>query len=181
MEWAKVCTMPTMDLDEAKIDRRSITSAGNGKSGGITKGTQLPTKRTFTPKEAEKVIEIAAQGILAGDLPKHRALLAPTEDDRRSVTRLMGMPAEEFQTQVCERLRVLTEMTMDRVQEKLEADNYKPAELSFLLSVVIDKLDKREGRVGANGTTVNMQINNFTGPDTRSREEIVGGLVQVPS
>jgi hypothetical protein len=170
--------MASEDLDKEKIDRRSITSGENAKGHGLPKGTELPTKATFTKKEVKDVIETAATAILAGNLPRVTRQLVPTTSDLRSITRVMGMPAEEFQQQVCERLRVLTEMTMDRVEEKLKGDNYKPAELSFLLSVVMDKLDKREGRVGVNGTTVNMQINNFSGPDARSRDDVIGALVE---
>ncbi len=132
----------------------------NGQFGGCPPGSLHADKTTYP---ADQLIEATAEAIMQGkrspvNLPKAGPV---TDEDKRAITRMSGIPAEEFAAKLTARLQFLAEKTGDRVAEKLEADAYKPGELTLLLAVTIDKLTTLGNRSANTGSQVGVQINVF--------------------
>lgn len=147
----------------------------NGQLGGRPKD---PDHVLDSPAEQEALVNRAAAAVLSGKgINRQLARLGTfTEDDRRAVARCVGMSAEEFTARLTEKLRALTDKTAERIMEHLEAGNNKLSDLSFLLTVGVDKLDRLNGKQAV-ANSVNVQINNF-GPI--SREEVLARLTGQP-
>ncbi len=173
--------------DPAALDSKGLPvgkRAANGtcaqgipapKFGGVKPGCQMLTKRKVA-KDTALVIEATASSFLDGKNPiRLSPHLGPvTSQDRQAITRLTGLSGDDFQTAVAARLAKLAEMVADRMEEKLEADLYKPGELTFALAVILDKHSRSIGRTALQGASINVQVNNF-GPD--NREILIAELV----
>jgi hypothetical protein len=163
-----------------KIDRRSITSADNGrKFGGRPAGTLSDDK---FQADTVALQETAARRILAGKSATHRAGKhePPTDADRLAVARVCGISADEFERRLSDKLAALADGVIERVFEKIEQDAYKPEGLSFLLAVVLDKKARVDGRTGISGTTVNNQVNIYTGNAPQTRSALLDSLTDQP-
>lgn len=152
----------------------------NGSNGGAPLGNQngakpRPPCAMPTPENTAAIIEQTALAVLQGRSPYNAsALIRPcTDEDRRQLTRFTGIAAEEFTRRLAARLRALADLTVDRVHQHLSADRFKPHELSFLLSVTVDKLKAIDGANAVHGANVSIQVNNF-GPQTK--EDIIARL-----
>lgn len=155
-----------------KVDGRSRTSAANGKNAGIAPGTELPTKRTYDPLPLAETI---AATLLAGkSLPVSPMTRSGpiTEDDRRTIVRITGKTAEEFQGLITARTQEVAILAIDLIKEKLtnEPDKQKLYELTGLFAVSMDKLAALSGR-NSSGGNVSVQINNY---GTLSRDQLLG-------
>lgn len=152
----------------------------NGLHGGAPYGNQngriaRPPVPPVTPEQTANIIDQAAMCVMEGQaLYNASPLIRPiTQHDREQLARFTGITADEFTNRLTLKLRALADLTADRIQQKLEADQFKPHELSFLLTVGVDKLQRVEGRGQIQGANVNVQINNF-GPSTK--DEIIARL-----
>lgn len=145
----------------------------HGASGGAPKGNQnaSPLARLIPPDAAQTaaIVEHAANCVVAGKaIWNARPLINPISDrDRAQLARFVGITADEFTGRLATNLRALADLTTDRIYQKLSSDQYKPHELSFLLTVAVDKLQRVEGRNLMNAANVNVQINNF-GPQSKA-------------
>lgn len=163
------------DIDEdgpapavaAGKDGRSKTSAGNGKRGGIQKGTQLPTKLVYEP---DRLADNLAERIITGQgLPvsPYANATAPTEADRAHVARITGIPVEEFQAKISARLQEIANKAGQRIVEKLDEGNQKLSDLNMTLAISIDKIAAISGRTAQSGN-VSVTVNNY-GAMTRAQ------------
>lgn len=146
-----------------RVGRRHEQAKSVAKLAGIKKGTELPTKRTLVHVQ-ERAVEAFATSILeSGQVaikPASR-LGPPSEEDRRAVSRLMGMPAEDFQARIAAKLEALADKVSQRMEQKLDADLYRPQELNMALAITLDKHAAVSGRNALKGASVNIQVNNF--------------------
>lgn len=147
------------------IDRRSITSADNGALGG----------KPGTTHDAEALAETVADAILSGKrspLTLSGTSTPISEKDKRTLSRMAGIPAEEFLSQVSAKLQKVAHLAADRITEKLENDDAKLSDLNMTLAISIDKLQAMSGRTSTIGS-VNIQINSFQASD---RSQVLGNL-----
>lgn len=130
------------------------------------------------PGEVETLIEETAKNLLSKGktiVPRATTKKTLTPRDRALLTQAIGMAPEEFCDHVCGRLRTLIDKTMGRVEEKLDENAHKPADLSFLLAVLMDKHAKLEGRSQLANASINVQVNNY-GAGGASKEEMMREL-----
>jgi hypothetical protein len=149
-----------------KFDRRKISGPENGKRAGQVPGKWRKDKHLLPKADIERAVEIAAASIAEkGTLPRRSPQLQSlSEEERLRFGRFVGVSADEFQERLGLKLRAMADKVADRIFEKLEEDKFKPEGLSFLLTVVVDKLRAVEGRASLLSSTVNIQVNNFEKP-----------------
>jgi len=82
-------------------------------------------------------------------------------DDRTHLQRITGETVEAFNERIAQKLRDIADLAADRIQQHLEADNFKPGELGFIYSVAHDKRLSLDGSRALNNASVNIQVNNF--------------------
>ena len=148
--------------------------AKSGLKGGAPKGRLTPVR----PIDATMAIDLAAEAVLSGKKFGPGALqpqLGPT--DALRVSRALGMSIEKFNQMMSERLAILSNKIAGRIEEKIDADMFKPGELGFILSVTEDKRRALDSRAQLAGAQVNIQVNNY---GEKSREEIMRDL-QMPA
>jgi len=144
----------------------------NGLKGGRPKGYQPPKFVLDT----ESVIDEVASKILAG---KPITCVAPTasgvikSDDRKRMTAILGTTLEEFNTRMGEKLAILSDKIVKRIEEKIDDDKFKTGELGFIFSVTEDKRRALDVRSQLGAAQVNIQVNHY---GDRSREEIMADL-----
>lgn len=149
------------DEPEPASDGRSRTSAANGAKGG---GPQSITRTLDT----DAMADAAADRIFAGKWPPQSRAGPATADDRNMIARLTGEPAEKFIARIGAKLQIVADKCIDRVTERLEKDEGKLSELSYLMGVTLDKYQTLNGRSQA-AQSVNIQINgNVTVGESRS-------------
>lgn len=167
---------PTPEADQQPKRKR----AGNPNFGpgvGCPKGAEKSTKLTFL-HDREAVIDATADALTSGRGFNLRASpqLGPVrETDKRAITRLTGWAPEQFNEKLGLELQSIVTKVVSRIEDKLDADEYKPNELTFLFAVIEDKRARLDGRAQLANGSVNVQINNF-GPATLSRAEIMSSL-----
>lgn len=160
-----------------KGKQRNPNAAEDAKLGGCPPGAQHKDKGVIkTTAQERAAVEQAALAVISGRNPiRRRGPLQPLpESEIKRLERFAGMSAEEFSARVTERLRTLADLTSEQIHQHLVAENYKPHELSFLLTVLVDKIARIEGRSAVTSASVNVQINNnnFVG----SKEELIARL-----
>jgi hypothetical protein len=140
---------------------------------GIPKGTELPTKKTVngTP---EQFIQHTADKILSGSFMglKSTNAGAPTEQDRRTLTRICGLTAEDFNARLSTKMGELADRVVGEISSRLP--EFKTSELAYVLSVLEDKRGTLNGRVSLTSSQVNVQINNYG--EVKSKEQILDSL-----
>ncbi len=149
---------------ESPKDRRSLSSAENGKLGGIEQGYEYAHKQTYP---AEDLAQATAEAILTGKRsPLTLSSVGPvTEEDRRVIKRITGEPAEVFQSRISAKLEAMADKTADIIMERLDEDpgsktGFRPDTLPSLMAIAIDKLQALSGRATSIGS-VNIQINSI--------------------
>lgn len=169
-----------LEIPRPELARLAAAAALNGATGGAPAGQfrarpLRPAVPIVPPEQTQAIIEHTALCVMEGQSPYNaRPLINPiTDNDRAQLARFTGISADEFTNRLTTHLRALADLTAARIQQKLEADKFKPHELSFLLTVAVDKLQRVEGRGQIQGANVNVQINNF-GPSTK--DEIIARL-----
>lgn len=140
-------------------DGRKNNSFPNGAGPGIPKGTELPTKRTY---DADKLADTVASQLVQGkQLRRNPQLAAVTEYDRRNLARITGESVEVFNERLAQKLRLIADKVTDRIEQKVDADQFKTGELGFILSVAHDKRLSLDGSRALNNASVNIQVNNY--------------------
>lgn len=126
---------------------------------------------------AEAVVEKVFHG---GRLPATIPGCGPvTDSDRKAVARVANASAAEFERLMVEKLEGIADLAAGRIKEHLEGGNFKPSELAFLLSVVVDKRGVITGKDKVASAQVNVQVNNYAS-GSRTKEEILASLAGKP-
>lgn len=97
----------------------------------------------------------------------------PNGEDVKRLQRVLNTSIETFNQQLGERLAILSDKIADRIEEKIDADEFKPGELGFIFSVTEDKRRALDARSQLGSAQVNIQVNNY---GDKSREEIMADL-----
>lgn len=153
---------------ESRPDARSITSAANGKLGGIPPGTERSDRTTY---DASELAQTAAETILSG-----KRLLSPrlgelTHEDRSSLARALKEPVEAFQARFITVLDSITEETAELIKQTLKEPvnsktGFRADTLPSLMAIGIDKRQVLSGHSNSIGS-VNVQINFSNGSQDR--------------
>ena len=99
----------------------------NGLKGGIKKGT---TPKPSFKLDADSVVDEVAGNIITGKriicaAPKlsHGVLGLP---DRKRMTAMLGVTIEEFNARMGEKLAILSDKIVQRIEEKIDEDTLRP-------------------------------------------------------
>jgi len=154
-----------------EINQGSGAAVNGALFGGIAKGTELPTKRTY---KANPLAQAAAERFLSGKMTQSKC--GPvTEADKRLIQRITGEPAETFQARITSKLESMADETAELIFEKLRNDQFRPDTLPSLLAITIDKLQVLNGRASAIGS-VNIQINAAFAAKDAPRSDVLSAL-----
>lgn len=142
---------------------------GPGRSPNVL--TPIKTKRVYDPAE---LADATADSILSGKSLRTNPRLGPvTEHDRATLTRITGETVDVFNERIALHLRDIADLASQRIRQKLEADQFKPGELGFILSVAHDKRLSLDGSRALNAASVNIQVNNY---GTTAKESLLADL-----
>ncbi len=86
---------------------------------------------------------------------------------------MLGVTIEEFNARMGEKLAILSDKIVQRIEEKIDEDTFKTGELGFIFSVTEDKRRALDARTQLGSAQVNIQVNHY---GDRSREEIMADL-----
>lgn len=150
------------------------TGFGANKNAGRPKG--IPAKPR--PIDVEAAIEAAADNALTGKpivpgMLKGRKRATPSQADCDRLTRSLGISMEEFNQRLGEKLALISDKIASRIEEKIDADEFKPGELGFIFSVSEDKRRALDARAQLGASQVNIQVNNY---GDKTRDEIIAAL-----
>lgn len=150
------------------------TGFGANRNAGRPKG--IPAKPR--PIDVDAAIEAAASNALTGKpivpgMLRGRMRAKPSKADCERLSRSLGMPMEEFNQRLGERLAIISNKIASRIEEKIDADEFKPGELGFIFSVSEDKRRALDARAQLGASQVNIQVNNY---GDKSRDEIIAAL-----
>lgn len=128
-----------------------------------------------------EVADALVEKVLTGKaLPAKLGNSGPvSEEDRRALSRVANAGAAEFERLLVERLEGIADLAASRIREHLESGAFKPSELAFLLSVVVDKRGVITGKDRVATSQVNVQVNNYAS-GSRTKEEIMASLSGKP-
>ena len=153
---------------------RAKSARINGLKGGIKKGS---TPKPNFKLDADSVVDEVAGNIITG---KRVICAAPTLShgvlglhDRKRMTAMLGITIEEFNARMSEKLAILSDKIIQRIEEKIDEDTFKTGELGFIFSVTEDKRRALDARTQLGSAQVNIQVNHY---GDRSREEIMADL-----
>ena len=83
------------------------------------------------------------------------------------------MDVDEFRSQFSAQLRSTGALLLDQLQAR--ANELKPGEIPFALSVMVDKAQAMDGRNALQNASVNIQVNNYgTAPKQHLLSELDG-------
>ncbi len=138
--------------------------------GGRPKGihTPLKTKKVYN---VERLADLAVAAVIEGKgrgIAKSHRLLPVSEIDRTHFARITGETVEVFNEHMANRYRTIADKAAQRIEEKLDSDQFKSGELGFILSVAHDKRLSLDGSRALNNASVNIQVNNF-GPNPKDQ------------
>jgi len=148
----------------------------NGKKGGRPKGIW------DTPEgivDLDAAVEQCADRVVSGKPFRSRSknLGTVSDDDRKRVAHILGTSIEVFNTKLAERLAILSSKIAQRVEEKIDGDEFKTGELGFIFSVMEDKRRALSASSQVGAAQVNIQVNHY---GDRSKEQILADL-RLPS
>lgn len=126
----------------------------------------------------DEVIEAAATRIISGGELSAKALnqTMPSFEDTKRLQRVLGTSIEDFNQKLANKLAMLSDKIANRIEEKIDEDQFKPGELGFIFSVTEDKRRALDARSQLGSAQVNIQVNNY---GDKTREEIMADL-QIP-
>lgn len=147
----------------------------NAKKAGRPKGYVVPVK----PVDTEQAIEAAVDRALTGKpiLPKTFKKNPPSLKDCERIERVLGVPLDEFNQRLAHKLALISDKIAGRIEEKVDANEFKPGELGFIFSVTEDKRRALDARAQVGAAQVNIQVNNY---GDKSRDEIIAALMPAP-
>jgi hypothetical protein len=146
---------------------------------GRQPGVLSPLKFKMSEDQLEQVIESATARIANGQAGAPRGsnpLLPPKDSDRIALARVCGISAEEFEKRLSNKLAAVADAVIEKIFDKIEGDEFKTGELSFLLAVALDKKARVDGKTNMGGMTVNNQVNIYSGDGPFSRKAIMDSL-----
>lgn len=131
------------------------------------------------PLDPEQAIDAAVDRALTGKpiLPATFKKLPPSKKDCDRLERMLGIPIEEFNQRLAQKLALISDKIAGRIEEKVDADEFKPGELGFIFSVTEDKRRALDARAQVGAAQVNIQVNNY---GDKSRDEIIAALMPAP-
>lgn len=131
------------------------------------------------PLDPEQAIDAAVDRALTGKpiLPATFKKLPPTKTDCERLERMLGVPLDEFNQRLAHKLALISDKIAGRIEEKVDADEFKPGELGFIFSVTEDKRRALDARTQVGAAQVNIQVNNY---GDKSRDEIIAALMPAP-
>lgn len=131
------------------------------------------------PMDPDQAIEAAVDRALTGKpiLPKTFKKNPPTKTDCDRLERALGMPLDEFNQRLAHKLALISDKIAERIEEKVDANEFKPGELGFIFSVTEDKRRALDARAQVGAAQVNIQVNNY---GDKSRDEIIAALMPAP-
>lgn len=139
--------------------------------GGRPKGIPSPV----TPINPDEAIEVAANSILTGKkITPSQFKSPPTLADCDRLQRALGVSMEQFNQQLAEKLAIISDKIANRIEEKVDNDEFKSSELGFIFAVSEDKRRALDARTQLGAAQVNIQVNNY---GDRSRDEIIAALL----
>lgn len=156
------------------MEAEAETSVEKGKVGR-PKGPWAG-KRTVPPDD---LIEEAANRALAGKpfLSRCGPSMPPSDADKLAVARVLNTSVEEFRSQFSAKMGTIMEKVAHRIEEKLDANEFKSGELGYVLTVVGERKDRLDGFNGAGSTTVNTQVNIYGASSAvQTREQVLASL-----
>lgn len=165
VEFPEADAAPMPEPAAAKVDGRSKSSATNGAKGGCPIGSEHSNRSTYL---APEIIDAAVECVLSGKGFFPANVGPVTERDRKAIQRFLKMPAEEFQSEVGALLKEAAILTGNEVIKRVKAGEGKLNDLTFLLSVAIDKQATLSGRGQINNANVGTQINIITNESGRA-------------
>ena len=154
-------------------DMRYLNFGVRQPGAGNPPGTQQKHKRTYDPDKladglAQTMIEKqSAQGIKP---PKD---LQVTDADRKMLQRVTGLSVEEFNAKLSDKLANIADKVAQKIEEKLDADEFKTSELGFLFSVMHDKRMSMDGRASLQNASTLVLVNNY---GSMSKEDMIAAL-----
>lgn len=131
------------------------------------------------PISTEQAIDAAVDRALTGKpiLPKTFKRRQPTQKDCERLERVLGVPLEQFNQRLAHKLALISDKIAGRIEEKVDADAFKPGELGFIFSVTEDKRRALDARAQVGAAQVNIQVNHY---GDKSRDEIIAALMPAP-
>lgn len=113
-------------------------------------------------RDPEELAETLVSTMLAnrGSLMRKNPKLRPASaNDVEALSRLTGQTIDEFNSRLAEKLMTVEDKIVAKINEKIEADLFKPGELAFLFSVMHDKRRGMNGAAAITNASINIQIN----------------------
>jgi hypothetical protein len=131
--------------------------------------------------DLDAAVEQCADRIISGkpirkNVP-NRGTAVMSESDQIRISRVLGTSIEVFNSKLAERLAVLSGKIAERVEEKIDNDEFKPGELGFIFSVMEDKRRALSASSQVGAAQVNIQVNHY---GDRTKDQILADL-RLPS
>tara|TARA_R110000868_G_scaffold104405_1_gene287491 strand:+ start:1368 stop:1877 length:510 start_codon:yes stop_codon:yes gene_type:complete len=151
-------------------EKRIAANRINCRKSGNINCTPRKDKRTY---DLEPVIDAFVGRAISGKrLPTTNTSLKPiSEDDQAMIKRIVGCSAEEFQARFSERLRVVANKAVERIEEKLDEGGQKLSDLNMTVAITVDKLAAMNSK--PTSANLSVQINNY---GSMSRDELLASL-----
>lgn len=139
---------------------------------GLPKGTKLPPSKLLKTVDGKSLIPDMVQAALGARTFAQAS--KPLSDDQKDLLgRALRMDVDEFRAQFSAQLRSTGALLLDQLQAR--ANELKPGEIPFALSVMVDKAASLDGRNALQNASVNIQVNNYgTAPKDNLLSELDG-------
>ena len=138
-----------------------------------TQGNEVTKVKRVKVKPIDKLTDAVVLATLEGKALHNSPWLEGeiTQADRKRLAIIAGTTVEAFQERLNQKLKLVADKILDSLNSRVH--ELKPGELSFALSVAIDKakaFDSQQALKGANVTQINHYHSNLT------REELMAKL-----
>ena len=156
---------PASPIPAAPVTQFAPTKRKPGRPKGT--GKPLALKRTYDP---DSLAENLATAVIDGKGGIRRSpFLGPvTLDDRKTLARITGEPVEVFNERFAQKLRIVSDKAIDRIEQKLDNDEFKTGELAFVMTSATDKRLALDGSRALQNASVNITVNQF-GPHPKDQ------------
>lgn len=125
---------------------------------GLPKGTKLPPSKLLITTDGKSLIPDMVQAALGARTFAQAS--KPLSDDQKDLLgRALRMDVDEFRSQFSAQLRSTGALLLDQLQAR--ANELKPGEIPFALSVMVDKANAMDGRNALQNASINLVVNNF--------------------
>lgn len=101
----------------------------------------------------------------------------PLSDDQKDLLgRALRMDVDQFRQEFAAQLRSTGALLLDQLQAR--ANELKPGEIPFALSVMVDKAASLDGRAALQNASINIQVNNYGAAPKESLLADLDGLTK---